>query len=348
MKNKKPLNNLEIASFCQQMAMIIRSGITASEGLDILIHDTVDEKGKAVLLQISDSINMGEHFHDALDKTGLFPIYVVKLISLGEETGKLDSVLQSLGDHYEREQNISDSIKNALTYPLIMIGMMFLIILVLISKVLPIFKQVFEELGTDMSPLALSLMKVGNSLSNASISIVAVVIILIVGFYIAYKIPSGRKALLRFFNSFPLTKSFFQKIACGRFASGLFLAFSSGMDIYHAMDMIADFVENKDMEKKISVCKDTMLEGEDLPTSLTKSEIFSALYSRMVSVGFRSGSVDSVMKQIADHYEDETDEQLTRIISIIEPTLVIILSLIVGIILLSVLLPLMGIMSSIG
>ena len=103
-----------------------------------------------------------------------------------------------------------------------------------------------------------------------------------------------------------------------------------------------------EMAKKIERCKAQMQGQADLPEALASAEIFSNLYSRMVSVGFRSGSMDVVMLQIASHYEEETDRQLSRIVSIIEPTLVIILSLIVGVILLSVLLPLMGIMASIG
>ena len=112
--------------------------------------------------------------------------------------------------------------------------------------------------------------------------------------------------------------------------------------------MIQEIVENEEMAQKIELCKNEMEQHSDLPEALAKAEIFSNLYARMIAVGFRSGSIDIVMKQIATHYEEETDRQLSRIVSIIEPTLVIILSLIVGTILLSVLLPLMGIMSSIG
>lgn len=112
--------------------------------------------------------------------------------------------------------------------------------------------------------------------------------------------------------------------------------------------MISEIVENEQMQTKISKCKAMLDEDSNLPEALAKSEIFSRLHSRMVAIGFRSGSIDTVMKQISQNYEAETDRQINKIISIIEPTLVILLSVIVGIILLSVLLPLMGIMSSIG
>lgn len=348
MKKNRLLSNAEIASFCRQTAMIIKAGITPAEGMEILKHDTVNKEGKELLEQISLSCKKGNPFFQALSDTGLFPDYVIKLVALGEESGNSDDVLISLAEHYEREEDISESIKSAVTYPLIMIVMMFIVIIVLIVKVLPIFQQVFVQLGTQMSPLASSLLSLGNTLSRYSLVITLVFFILTAGIVLLYKIPAGRVRLKRFLTRFPLTRSFYEKVAAGRFASGMYLAFTSGMDTYKSLDMIADIVENDDMCAKIEACKDELKKDSDLPEALGKSQIFSRLYSRMVSVGFRSGSIDLVMKQIADNYDEETKKQLNHIISIIEPTLVIILSLIVGLILMSVLLPLMGIMSSIG
>lgn len=348
MKKQKLLSNAEIASFCRQAALINQAGITPSEGMDILIHDTISKEGKELLQSIGDSCREGNYFYQALESTGVFPDYVVRLTALGEESGNLDSVLLSLAQYYEREESISESIRSAVTYPLIMILMMFVVILVLIMKVLPIFRQVFVQLGTEMSPLAQSLLHIGNTLSNYSI-VFTVILFLIIGIcFFLYKTPAGKKSAKRFFSHFPLTRGFYDKVAAGRFASGMYLAFTSGMDTYQSLDLISQIVENDDMNQKIEQCKQELDQHSDLPEALSKANIFSNLYSRMVAVGFRSGSIDVVMKQISKNYENETDKQMSRIISIIEPTLVILLSLIVGTILLSVLLPLMGIMSSIG
>ena len=348
MKKNRLLSNAEIASFCRQTALIIKAGITPAEGMEILKHDTLNKEGQELLEQISVSCKKGNPFFQALADTGLFPDYVIKLIALGEESGNTDNVLISLAEHYEREEDLSDNIKSAVTYPLIMIVMMFIVIIVLIVKVLPIFKQVFVQLGTQMSPLASSLLSLGNTLSRYSLGITIAFFILAVTIMILYKTPAGRAGLQRFLIRLPLTAGFYEKVAAGRFASGMYLAFSSGMDTYRSLDMIAGIVENEETNKKIAFCKEELKKDSNLPEVLAKSGIFSNLYARMVSVGFRSGSIDLVMKQIAESYDEDTRKQLNHIISIIEPTLVIILSLIVGMILMSVLLPLMGIMSSIG
>ena len=348
MKKQKLLSNAEIASFCRQTALIIQAGITPAEGMDILIHDTVNLEGKDLLEKIGNSCKLGNSFYQAIEETGVFPNYLVKLVALGEESGKLDMVLLSLAVYYERENSISESVRSAVTYPLIMIAMMFLIIMVLIIKVLPIFRQVFIQLGTEMSPLAEKLLAIGNTLSRYSIVIIVVLFLIIGACLVLYKTREGRRRMKRLFSRFSFTRGFYDKVAAGRFASGMYLAITSGMDTYQSLDMISDIVENEDMQKKIEICKKEIEKDSNLPEALAKSEIFSVLYSRMVAVGFRSGSIDVVMKQISKSYEEETDRQINRIISIIEPTLVILLSLVVGIILLSVLLPLMGIMSSIG
>lgn len=348
MKKQQLLSNSEIAAFCRQSAMIIHAGITPAEGMNILVQDTVSKEGKELLQQIGNACKRGEYFHQAMASTGLFPDYVIKLTTLGEESGNLDDVLLSLAQYYEREDAIADGVKTAVTYPLIMIGMMFLVIIVLVVKVLPIFRQVFVQLGTEMSPLATSLLNIGNTLSKYSVGITIVLLLMIGICLLLYKTTAGRRKITQLLTRFPLTKNFYAKIAAGRFASGMYMVISSGMDTYQGLDLISEIVENDNMKEKIAACKREMAHQSNLPEALAKAEIFSNLYSRMVAIGFRSGSIDTVMKQIAANYEEETDKQINRVISVIEPTLVILLSLVVGIILLSVLLPLMGIMSSIG
>ena len=348
MTNHKTLSNAEIASFCKQTAMIIKAGITPAEGMNILVHDTISEEGKALLKEIADSCQKGNYFHQAVSETGVFPEYVSRLIALGEESGNLDSVLISLSDYYDREDDIADNIRSAVSYPLIMIAMMFLIIIVLIMKVLPIFKQVFTQLGAEMSPLAQKLMSIGSSLSKYAIVITSILAAIVITVILLYRIPKLKKRMRLWFAKFPLTRGFYSNIAAGRFASGMYLAFSSGMDMFHALDMVSELVENNALIKKIEQVRSEIKNNATFAEAVMSAEIFNNLYSRMIAVGFKSGSVDTVMMQISDYYEQATEKQLRRIVSIIEPTLVIILSLIVGIILLSVLLPLMGIMSSIG
>lgn len=348
MKNQKMLSNSEISSFCSQVVMILNAGITPAEGMNILLQDTKDTGGREIIQMILESCNQGESFYHAISTCNVFPDYVLHMIQLGEESGNLDVVMQSLSSYYEREDSISESIKSAVRYPLIMIAMMIVVIFVLLTKVLPIFNQVFIQLGSEMTGFSGSLLKFGSSLNRYSIVLLVFLVLCCTVYLLAVKTPVGKRLTSKFLNFFPLTKGFYEKVASGRFASGMALALSSGMDTYSSLDLVSNLVDHKGMQAKISICRDNIKNGDNLAEALGKASIFSNLYSRMVAVGFRTGSIDVVMQKIAENYEKETDKKLRSIISILEPTLVIILSLIVGLILLSVILPLMGIMSSIG
>lgn len=342
------LSNVEIASFCTQTAMILKAGITPSDGMEILLQDTKTSSGREIIEQIRDVCNQGESFYTAVLNTNVFPEYVLNMIRLGEESGNLEVTMQALADYYNRQENIAENVKNAVSYPMIMIFMMLLVIIVLITKVLPIFSQVFEQLGSSMNAFSTSLMKLGSRLSSSSIILIAFLVIVLIAYFFFTKFSAGKKAINKFLNNFGPTKRFYDAVACSRFASGIAMTMSSGMDTYDSLDMLSELVENPRMQAKIDICKKALEEGASFPDALSEAQIFSALYSRMISVGFTTGTVDTVMNQIADGYDMEVDKRLHSIISVLEPTLVIILSLIVGVILLSVILPLMGIMSSIG
>ena len=192
------------------------------------------------------------------------------------------------------------------------------------------------------------MLKVGQALNNYSIVFLCIFGVLVLFYIISNHTAAGRRISHNFLVHFPLTKGFYESVACERFASSLAIAISSGMDTYSGLDMAKKMVEHPKMCEKIDKCKNMIREGSNFSEALSNSDIFSNLYSQMVSVGFTSGNPDTVLIQIADAYEKQSTKKIQSILSVLEPTLVIILSLIVGMILLSVILPLMGIMSSIG
>lgn len=348
MKEQKKLSTEEIASFCNQTALLFQAGIPPVESMYILLRDIKSENGKELLEAILEKCKQGDTFYEALKSTNVFPDYVLQTVKLGEISGNLDECMISLAEYYEKESTIYDSIRSAITYPLLMIIMMLVIIFVLISKVMPIFQQVFIELGSEMTGFAASLLHLGESLNKYSLILLLILILLFCVYEIAIRTSWGRKISKKVLSAFPITKGFIESLSCQRFAMGMAMCLGSGMDTYSSLDIVADLVGNEKMNKKIQNCKKLIHEGANLSEALYCSEIFNRLFSQMVSVGFKSGKLDIVLSKIFDNYEKMTDKKLQSIISILEPSLVIILSMIVGMILLSVILPLMSIMSSIG
>lgn len=334
---KPKFTNIELSFFCDQLAMVLASGISAFEGFTLMAEDSESEQERALLTKILSHLENGCSLYESLSNAGYFPAYLLQMVQIGEETGKVDEVFASLALHYQRENSIRHSIRHALTYPLIMTAMMLLVVLVLLTKVMPIFNQVFIQLGSEMTGLAGILVSFGNRLSQSVFITLSIIIFLALTIYLCRK---------RIVHHIPFTKTLYEKIAACRFASAMALTLGSGLNTVHALELVFQLNEDKDFEEKLLRCKEFFENGEDLSKALLHSRIFTGLYARMASIGEKSGTLEQSMQKIADSYQEDSDQQINQLLSVIEPTLVITLSLIVGVILLSVMFPLIGIMAN--
>lgn len=346
--SKGTLTPGEISTFCSQISMIIKSGIPMSEGIEIMFTDAGSSGAKEVLGKILNVVEIGEPFHKALAKCDKFPPYVVTMVEIGEISGRLENVMDSLTAYYEREEAVSRVVRSAVTYPLIMIVMMLAVISILVIRVMPIFNDVFHGLGAEMSGFSLAIMNFGQFLGNYGLFFLIGFVLIAAGFLIFYSTESGKERFQRFKEDFFLTKSLYAKIASGRFASAMSLMLASGMDTDKSLEMVSKLIKTESIRKKIIHCQKRMKAGIRFSEALTNVGIFTGIYARMVTVAFKTGAMDTVMEKLASRYEEETNTQINNIISVVEPALVAILSVVVGIILLSVMLPLMSIMTAIS
>lgn len=350
---KKLLSNQEMIMFCEHMAMVLKAGLTPAAGIDLMLDDAESEEGRDILLPIAKKCNDGYSFYEAVKASEVFPPYALHMIEIGNASGKLQEVMESLAYHYNREEMLAQGIKSAVTYPFLIIFMMLVVILVLVIKVLPIFQQVFIQLGTELTGFSRSLLNLGNLLATYSAIFIGLFVLAVLGFFYFTKTATGKKLFARFASSFILTRSFYEKIASARFASGMAITVSAGLDTESSLDLVERLVDNKKMNAKVQKCRQLM-EGDEntdpisFSKALVQSAIFNHMYSKMISIGFTTGSVEQVFQKIADSYDREIESSMNETVSILEPTLVIILSIVVCLILLSVIMPLMGIMSSIG
>lgn len=344
----KRLSNMELATFCSQLALILKSGISSVEGLSLMLEDTPQGEGRQILQTMLQEMEAGSMLYQAMTSCCIFPSYMCSMTEIGETSGRLDEVMEALSEHYQREDNLSKSIRSSITYPLVMLGMMIAVMVILIVKVMPVFQQVFEQLGTQMSGFSGAVLRLGDTLSKYSILFLLIVIVFIIVFFVFFYTEKGRAKAVRFSERFFATRSLSEKIACSRFASGMYLALSSGLDIDQSLEMTERLVDHPVVKERIGQLRSLTAEGLGFSDALAQSGIFSGIHIRMLTVGFRTGATDAVMKQIAMQYDEEVENRMNSLVSRLEPTLVAILSIVVGMILLSVMLPLAGIMSNIG
>ncbi|WP_066685132.1 type II secretion system F family protein [Christensenella intestinihominis] len=340
------LTNGEITVFCEQLAYTLKAGISLEEGLLVIGEDLGDAEGSRIIGELTEAVGEGGTLAGALRASGKFPHYMVQMVEIGEASGRLEQVLSSLSAYYERQEALARSIKSSVTYPLIMIVMMVAVILVIVTQVLPVFQEVFRGLGSEMSGFVQGLLQFGNAVSRYA----AVIIIVIAALAAALLFLRASKRGRAFLSS--VRARMFKKtsaaVASGRFASAMAMMLGSGMDVDEALAMTGELTGDERTRGKIALMKQKMEAGMGFADAVREAGMFSGLYGKMISVGFKTGTLDSVMDRIADRYEEEASRRMNAVVSALEPTLVAVLSVIVGLILLAVMLPLAGVMSAIG
>lgn len=328
-----------ISKLCSELYDTVSSGMAINDGIYMLMNEG---SNNPVLEKLFEETSKGGTFSTAVKSTKAFPPYFEDMIDIGETTGRLDSVLNELSVYYARQNEISENIKNAVTFPLILLVILIAIVILLLTQVLPIFNDVFKQLGVTMSAPAMSLMNLGSAIRTYSTVIIGVFIAIVAAFIVLYNLPSTHDKILSVFKGRRLKR----EMSSSKFASAMAMTISSGMDIDESLEMAKKLCD-KDIEDKITSCQKMMRDGTGFDKAVQKSEILDTVSARRLTVSFNTGKTDEAMKKIADEYTNKVNNAVDRKISRVEPVLVIIMSVLVGFVLFSVMLPMLSIISSI-
>lgn len=347
--SKKALSNEYVSSFCLEMSLLLHAGIGIEDGLYLLIEDENDKRTKKILNHVADLVAEGRPFSEALRETGSFPKYVGDMIETGEQSGRLEQSFQALSDYYDRQVQLTSQIRSALLYPVILMILMLVIIVVLLVKVLPIFNQVYEQLGGTMGGTAKMLLNLGTWLGRV-MPVLCIVIGAVV--FVAAVVGCSRAArgffvglYKKIFGNHGITR----RLGESRFASAMAMGMLSGLNTEEAFRTAMLFQDSvSKVKKRYEKCLEMLERGDPLAQCFRENKILEAAFCRILDLGAKSGTSDTAMEEIARRMDDRVQLEIERKVGKIEPTIVIITSILVGIILIAVMLPLINIMSSIG
>jgi type IV pilus assembly protein PilC len=266
------------------------------------------------------------------------------MLEVGGRAGRLDTVMQALSGYYERQERLMTGLRAAVIYPAVLLLMLLFVFFVLITRVLPVFSEVLSQLGGSLSGLALLSLRFGVWLTGHWAPVAAVLIVLAAAAVLLWK--SGRTRA--FLESCGLFRRLSASVAAARFAEAMSLTMKSGLDADESMEMARRLAGNTAMRKKLTAGSKRLAAGESFAEVLLEENVFPALYCRMLAVGFKTGAADTAMAEIARRASEKVQSDVERMAGRVEPGLVILMSLLVGLILLSVMLPLLGVMSGLG
>ncbi len=344
---KYKLTARELASFCGQMGMLLHSGISTAEGLHILCDESKTDTDREILNSLIHSIDENGSLSQAMEEAGCFPKSMTAYIKTGEETGCLDEVLKSLSEHYDQEIEISENIRSAITYPLIMLAMMGTVIIILLVKVLPVFQQVFRQMGLEMNHFSNGLLNAGNVISRYSAVLLILILIITAGFSALFFTEKGRFYLRRLSGRLPCIKDIPISADYARLTQAIAMGIHSGLDHVVTLEMAQKLLSHPTIREKAEKAQKLLEDGVIFEDALSESGLFEGLNARLITVGLRTGTADEVMSKLAIRYREMALTITGNILSIAEPSIVIIFSLLVGLVLLSVMMPLLGILSEI-
>lgn len=346
--NRKLLSYLEIVSLCRGLALLLHAGIGVGDGLFLLAEE---EEGplRDLLVRMGSVMDDGAPLSQAMAKEGCFPAYVTGLVRLGEEAGRLEECLQALASYYENRQRTDRQVRSALLYPAVLILVMLVVIGVLLVQVLPVFDRVYASLGSGLTGLAGGLLQLGRMLGAA----MPLLWILLAGAVTTLLLFAGndqfRQRALALWNRNWGDRGVSRMLLEARFAQALAAGLRSGLTEENAVELAAGLLEDvPSAAQRCRHCGTRVANGESLSAVLPDAGMLPLSACRMLELGLRSGSGDRVMEEIARQLDQEASDALEDRVAQVEPTMVLISSILVGVILLSVMLPLMHIMSVMG
>ena len=345
----KSISLKEISIFCRLFSTMVDAGLPLVSCLNVLIEQTDNKRMKKALQDVYKKVKEGETLSRSLgDHPRIFPELMINMVEAGEVGGVLDDVLGRLASHFEKEHKMNEKIKSAMTYPTVVSGMAILVVVFILTFVLPTFVQMFSNMNKELPLLTRILLGISDILRNYGLFVGIAILGGGYGLKIAYQRDDVRKILDGLTLSIPIVGMLSRKIGIARFSRTLSTLLTGGVPIITALEVVQKTIGNRSMMVALDKAQSGIKEGIGLAATLAQSKVFTPMVVQMVSIGEESGALDKMLEKIADFYESDVDDIVSRLSSIIEPVIIGVLGLVIGIIIIAIMVPLFDVMTNVG
>lgn len=347
--SKKTISALGISAFCESMTMMLRAGIQTDEAVSLLLED--QEAGGVLseaLQNVHVQLETGACMSEALGETDVFPAYFTRMVALGEANGQMEETFSHLSAYYAQQHTISQKLKGLVRYPTAMLVIIVAVLAVMLTKVLPVFSDVYTSMTGSISGSSYGYVRAAYVLCDVALGVMLVLAVLAILCQILWQFPKGKAALQRLLEKFPVTANMMATMGLYRFFMSLQILLSAGASQDTAVEESMKVVSCAPVEKKLRSCLARMEEGEGIAQAAYQARLLEPVYGRMLLAGARSGDLDGVVTRIGSLLEETMLQQVENMVSVLDPVLSGTMMVTVGFTLLGVMLPLIGMMNSIG
>jgi type IV pilus assembly protein PilC len=331
----------DLAIFTRQFSVMIDAGLPVVQCLEILGAQQQNKIFQRVLFEVREDVEAGSALNEAFKKhPKVFDNLYCNLVAAGEAGGILDTILQRLSIYIEKAVKLKAAVRSAMIYPVVVVTVAILVVIVIMWKVIPTFASLFAGVGAKLPVPTQIVIAISNFLGRWGWLCILLVIGIAVAFRLYYRTENGRYLIDKIMLKSPIFGIVLRKIAVARFCRTLATLVSSGVPILEGLDITARTSGNAIVEEAILKTRKSVEEGKTLTEPLAASGVFPGMVTQMISVGESTGALDAMLSKIADFYEDEVDEAVANLMSLLEPVIIVFLGVTIGGIVVAMYLPL--------
>lgn len=341
----------QLTTFTRQMSTLVNAGLPLMRALRVLQRQEKNVALRDAVLQMAESIESGSTFAEALAAhPKIFDRLFVNMVKAGEVGGVLDVVLARLAEFQEKAEKIKGKVKSAMTYPIVVLVMALSILGFLMTYIVPKFAEIFGDLmgGKGMPALTQFVMNASDTMVNRFPLVLIVLVVIVVVLKLLAKTDKGRLGIDQFKLHAPVFGTLISKNSISRFTRTLGTLMSAGVPVLQALNIVKETVGNEVIAKAVTTIHDAVKEGENMAPPIASSKVFPPMVVSMVEVGEETGALPDMLMKIADSYDDDVDNAVAAMTSIIEPLLIIFLAVVVGTIVIALFMPLVSIIGGLS
>ncbi len=330
----------DVILFARQFSTMIDAGLPIIQCLDILHSQQENKTFKKMLRKIKESVEGGMTLAEALKKYPKeFDDLFVNMVAAGEAGGILDVILRRLAAYLEKAAKLKSKVKGALTYPIVVMIIAVLVVAVILVFVIPVFEDMFSDFGADLPAFTQFVMNLSYLVKSKIHYLIGALILFIFAFKRFYNTERGRILVDNMMLRLPVIGMLLRKVAVARFSRTMGTMLGSGVAILEALDIVGKTAGNKTVERAVYKVRAGIAEGRTMAAPLLESGVFPPMVCQMISVGESTGALDAMLGKIADFYDEEVDQAVENLTSLIEPFMLVFLGVVVGGLVISMYLP---------
>jgi len=341
------LKTQEVADFCRQLSAMLSSGITLIRAMMIIAQRDTKPSLKKTYNSVIDDLKRGSTLSEAMAARGrAFPELLINMMKAGENSGRLDATALKMADQYDKQYRLNGKIKSATTYPVILLAMIIVVMLVIFAFVLPSFFTMFENMELPLSTRIV--LGISNFLTHYFVQFAAVTALVVIFLISIFRLPGLRRALDRFKLKVPKIGKLLGIIYTSRFARTLASLYVSGIPMIQSLEICRSTIGNKYIEDQFDAVINALGNGRTLSQALSPVVGFDKKLYSTILIGEESGRLEQMLDSVADQFDYDSELASQRLVTLMEPVLIVIMAVIVAFVMISVMLPIYQMYSMVG